>query len=136
MSLYNHTAYIEECYSSVDVNSHLKLMNFLGSKLVSVSLLILCDLRTDSSTRTESLMVGCTNPGRQNAWANKLCNLTNIICGSSVWNFLHGSFLDPKILGMVSRFFENVCICLSRYIFSIIYTSHSRGKYIYHVFWY
>jgi hypothetical protein len=81
-------------------------------------------------------MLECTNPGRQDAWANKLCNLTNIIYGSSVWNFFHITLLGPKSLGLASRFLENVYTPLPYYIFYIINSSHSRGKYIYHLILY
>ena len=97
-------------------------MNFLDSNLASVSLLILCDLRTDSSKRRESLMLGYKSPGRQDAWANKLRNLTNNICGSSVWNFLYISHLEPKLLGLATRILENLCISYHT-IYRIIHKS-------------
>ena len=111
------------------------------------------DIRTKSSTQREHpveffnvkpwwygkkplgvkrLMLGCTYPGCKGAWANKLCNLTTIICGSSVGIFSHVTLLTPKILGMASRVLENLRTVIHYYIFYVINTSHSSGKYNYH----
>jgi hypothetical protein len=45
-----------------------------------------------------NLHQGCTNPGRQVARATKFPTVTPNICGSSVWDLLHGTLRAPRIL--------------------------------------
>lgn len=41
----------------------------------------------------------CTNPGHQVAVVPKFGTVASNIYGRSVWNFLHGTHLAPRILG-------------------------------------
>jgi len=40
----------------------------------------------------------CANPGLQVARASKFCTVTPNICGPSVWNLRHVTFLATRIL--------------------------------------
>jgi hypothetical protein len=51
------------------------------------------------------IIQGCTNAGRQDAVANKFCTMALNICGSSVWNLGHVTFLAPSILKCFIVFF-------------------------------
>jgi hypothetical protein len=48
------------------------------------------------------IIQGCTNLGRQVAWATKFCN----ICESSQANLLHVTLLAPKILVRILDFWK------------------------------
>jgi len=48
---------------------------------------------------------GHTNTGHQVTMATKLCTVAPNICGSSVWNLLHVTFLMPRILRWLVHFY-------------------------------
>ena len=50
-------------------------------------------------------MHGCTNPGRQVARTTIYFVVPPNICGSSVWNLLHVTLLEPRILKWLLDFF-------------------------------
>ena len=60
---------------------------------------------------------GRTNPGRQVARSTKFCTAAPNMCGSSVWNLLHVTFLAPRILRRLLEFSRSVgpWLLLDRY---------------------
>jgi hypothetical protein len=60
---------------------------------------------------------GRTNPGRQVARSTKFCTAAPNMCGSSVWNFLHVTFLASRILRRILEFSKSVgsWLLLDRY---------------------
>jgi hypothetical protein len=51
---------------------------------------------------------GCTNPGHQVIRSTKICTAAPNMCGSSVWNLLHVTFLAPRILRRLLELWKSV----------------------------
>ena len=58
--------------------------------------------------RWQSVVRGCKNPCRQVAVTTTLCTVATSICGSSVQNLLHATFLAPGIWSGSSTW-EHLC---------------------------
>ena len=58
-----------------------------------------------------ALTRGCANACRQVAAATKLHTVATNVCGSSVLNLLHFTFLPPGILGLLPDVLQN-CVPL------------------------
>jgi hypothetical protein len=58
------------------------------------------------------VMQGCTNPERQVAVATAFCTAEPNICGSSVGNFFHVTFLASRILRWLLHFWK-ICTPLA-----------------------
>ena len=51
----------------------------------------------------------CIYPGHQVKGANEFCTLASSICGPSVRNLLHVTFLAARIIEVAPRCSENLC---------------------------